>query len=155
MIEVSAVKEIVNDFLKNSESYLVEIEVKQGNIIVVEIDSDKAVSIDDCIALNRYIESHLDREIEDYELEVGSSGISQPFKLLRQYRKNIGKEVDVLLKNGKKLSGVLKAVDEKEIILTVEKQVKLECAKRKTLIEEDLVLTYEEIKYTKNIIRFK
>jgi ribosome maturation factor RimP len=155
MIEKSVVEEIVNEFLKNSDNYPVEIKVNPDNRIVVEIDSDRSVSIDDCIALNRFIESHLDREKEDYELEVGSSGIAQPFKLLRQYKKNVGKEVEILLKNGKKQTGVLKEVDENQLILTVEKQVKPEGAKRKVTIEEDLTFSYDEIKQTKNIIRFK
>jgi ribosome maturation factor RimP len=155
MIEKSVVKAIVEDFLRDSDNYPVTIEVKPGNRIVVEIDNDHSVSIDDCIALNRFIESRLDRDIEDYELEVGSAGISQPFKLLRQYKKNIGKEVEVLLKNKKKQEGLLKEADENQIILTIEKQVKPEGAKRKITVEEDLIFTYDEIKYTKNIIRFK
>jgi ribosome maturation factor RimP len=155
MIEKSVVKEIVDDFLRDSNNYLVDIEVNPGNTIVVEIDNDQSVSIDDCIALTRFIESRLNRDIEDYELEVGSAGISQPFKLLRQYKKNTGKEVEVLLKDGKKYAGLLKDADENRLVLTVEKQVKPEGAKRKITVEEDLAFTYNEIKYTKNIIRFK
>ncbi|MDR2085611.1 MAG: ribosome assembly cofactor RimP [Dysgonamonadaceae bacterium] len=154
MIEKSVVEDIVNNFLKDSENYLAGIEVKPDNTIVVEIDNDRAVSIDDCIALSRFIESQLDRNIEDYELEVGSSGISQPFQLLRQYKKNTGKEVETLLKNGKKYTGLLKEADENHFILTVEKQIKPEGAKRKITVEEDMCFTYNEIKYTKNIIRF-
>jgi ribosome maturation factor RimP len=129
--------------------------IKPGNLIVVEIDNDEGVCIDDCAELSRYVESHLDREVEDFELEVGSAGITSPFKVLRQYIKNIGNEVEMLLKNGTKLSGVLKAADENGVIVTVEKQVKPEGAKRKITIEEDLSYTFEEIKYTKYLIRFK
>ncbi|MDR1436869.1 MAG: ribosome assembly cofactor RimP [Candidatus Symbiothrix sp.] len=155
MIEKTVVQEIAEEFLKDSDNYLVDIDVKPGNAIVVEIDGDQFVSIDDCAALNRFIESRLDRDAEDYDLEVGSSGISQPFKHLRQYKKNAGKEVEVLLKNGKKQTGLLKDATEKHIILSVEKQVKPEGAKRKITVEENLTLSYDEIKYTKNIIRFK
>jgi ribosome maturation factor RimP len=155
MIEKAVVKEIIEDFLVDSSNYLVGVEVKPGNTIIVEIDNDQSVSIDDCIALNRFIESRLNRDVEDYELEVGSSGISQPFKLLRQYKKNIGKEVEILFKTGKKQVGMLKEATENQVILTIEKQVKPEGAKRKTTIEEDLAFVYDEIKYTKNIIRFK
>ncbi len=155
MIDKALVKQIVEDYLKDSDHYLVDIEVRPGNCIVVEIDNDQSVSIDDCIALNRWIESHLDRETEDYELEVGSAGIGQPFKILRQYTKNIGKEVEVLTKTGKKWTGLLKNADENEIILNVEKQIKPEGAKRKITVEEDLVFPYNEIKYTKYLIRFK
>ncbi|MDR2057504.1 MAG: ribosome assembly cofactor RimP [Dysgonamonadaceae bacterium] len=154
MIEKSIVNNIIGDFLKDSENYLVDIEVKPDNTIIVEIDNDRAVSIDDCIALSRFVESKLNRDVEDYELQVGSAGISQPFKLHRQYQKNTGKEVEVLLKNGKKYTGILKEAGETRFVLTVEKQVKPEGAKRKITIEEDMNFVYNEIKYTKNIIRF-
>jgi ribosome maturation factor RimP len=154
VIEKSLVEDIVNSFLNDSENYLVSIEVKPDNTIIVEIDNDRAVSIDDCIALSRFIESGLDRNKEDYELEVGSSGISQPFQLLRQYKKNTGKEVETLLKNGEKYRGLLKEVAEDHFILTIEKQVKPEGAKRKITVKEDMRFTYNEIKYTKNIIIF-
>jgi ribosome maturation factor RimP len=155
MIEKAVVKEIVEDYLKDSENYLVDLEVKPGNEIVVEIDNDQAVSIEDCIALNKYIESKLDRDLEDYELEVGSSGIGQAFKNPRQYRKNIGNEVELLAKSGIKYTGILKVADEAQVILTIEKQVKPEGSKRKMTVEEDLTFTYNEIKHTKYLIRFK
>jgi ribosome maturation factor RimP len=154
MIEKTIVKEIVDDFLKDSENYLIDVEVKSGNTIVVIIDNDRFVSIDDCIALNKFIESRLDREVEDYELEVGSAGIGQPFKVLRQYRKHIGKEVETLVK-GTKYSGVLKEVNEEGIVLTVTKQIKPEGAKRKITTEEDLSFPFGDIKQTKYLISFK
>ena len=155
MIDKEIVRQAVEDFTKESEIFLVSVEIKPGNVIVVEIDSDSSVGIDDCIALNKFIESKLDRDIEDYELEVGSAGISQPFKILRQYQKNIGNEVEVLTKAGKKLQGVLKDANPENMVLTVEKQEKPEGSKRKVTVEEDLTFTYEEIKYTKYLIRFK
>jgi ribosome maturation factor RimP len=155
MIEKAVVKEIVEDYLKDSENYLVDLDVKPGNEIVVEIDNDQAVSIDDCIALNKYIESKLDRDLEDYELEVGSSGIGQAFKNSRQYRKNIGNEVELLAQSGLKYIGILKDADAEKAILTIQKQVKQEGAKRKTTVEEDLTFAYNEIKHTKYLIRFK
>jgi ribosome maturation factor RimP len=155
MIETALVRGIVEDYLAGSDAYWVTVGIAPDNKITVEIDNDQSVSIDDCIALTRHIESKLDRDKEDYELEVGSAGISQPFKVFRQYKKNIGKEVETLLKNGKKLSGILKDAGEENLILTVEKQVKPEGSKRKVVVEEDLTFNYSEIKYTKNIIRFK
>ena len=121
----------------------------------MEIDNDEAVSIDDCVELSRYIEEHLDRDAEDFELEVGSAGITSPFKVLRQYEKNVGNEVEVLTRNGVKLTGVLKSADEDSFVVTVTKQVKPEGAKRKITVEEDQTYTYNEIKYTKYLIRFK
>ncbi|MDA6864900.1 hypothetical protein OSL55_28255, partial [Escherichia coli] len=83
---------------------------------------------DDCVELSRYIESKLDREEEDYELEVGSAGIGQPFKVLQQYLIHIGKEVEILTKEGKKLEGVLKDANEENFTVTIEKKVKPEGA---------------------------
>jgi ribosome maturation factor RimP len=155
MIEKEAVARLAEEQLSTSGCYLVEVTVKPGNLIVVEIDHDEAVGIDDCVALSRYIEERTDREAEDYELEVGSSGIGAPFKILRQYIKNTGNEVELLLKNGIKLTGTLKSADTHAIVIAVAKQIKPEGAKRKVTVHEDRTYPYDEIKYTKNIIRFK
>jgi ribosome maturation factor RimP len=155
MIEREKIVRLVEDKLTSPDTYLVDVIVKPGNLIVVEIDSDQAVGIDDCVALSRYLESQLNREEEDFELEVGSAGITSPFKVLRQYLKNVGNEVEVLLKSGVKLTGVLKSAGEKGLTLSVEKKVKPEGAKRKLTIEEEQQYPYDEIKYTKYLIRFK
>lgn len=155
MIEKKVVSQLVEEKLASSGNYLVDVVIKPGNLIVVEIDNDEAVCIDDCVELSQYLEAHLDRDVEDYELEVGSAGITSPFKVLRQYLKNRGNEVEMLLKNGTKLTGILKEADENGVVVTVEKQVKPEGAKRKVTIEEDQSYTFEEIKYTKYLIRFK
>lgn len=155
MIDKQMVIQLAEEKLASSGNYLVDVEIQPGNVIIVEIDNDEAVCIDDCVELSRFIEEHLDRDSEDFELEVGSAGITSPFKILRQYQKNIGKEVEVLLASGMKLTGILKSADENGIVLTVEKQVKPEGAKRKITVEEDLAYTYNEIKNTKYLIRFK
>ena len=155
MIDKQMVIQLAEEKLASSGNYLVDVEIQPGNVIIMEIDNDEAVCIDDCVELSRFIEEHLDRDSEDFELEVGSAGITSPFKILRQYQKNIGKEVEVLLASGMKLTGILKSADENGIVLTVEKQVKPEGAKRKITVEEDLAYTYNEIKSTKYLIRFK
>lgn len=155
MIDKNVVTQLVEEKLASSENYLVDVVIKPGNLIIVEIDNDEGVCIDDCVELSRYVEAHLDRDVEDYELEVGSAGITSPLKVLRQYVKNIGNEVEVQLKNGTKLNGVLKAAADEGIVLTVEKQVKPEGAKRKMTVQEDQSYTFDEIKYTKYLIRFK
>lgn len=155
MIDKQMVIQLAEEKLASSGNYLVDVEIQPGNVIIVEIDNDEAVCIDDCVELSRFIEEHLDRDSEDFELEVGSAGITSPFKILRQYQKNIGKEVEVLLASGMKLTGILKSADENGIVLTVEKQLKPEGAKRKITVEEDLAYTYNEIKSTKYLIRFK
>lgn len=155
MIEKNVVSKLVEEKLASSDNYLVDVIIKPGNLIIVEIDNDEAVSIDDCAELSQYLEEHLDRDVEDYELEVGSAGITSPFKILRQYRKNIGNEVEMLLGSGTKLTGMLKDASEEGVVITVQKQVKAEGAKRKTTVEEDQSYTFDEIKYTKYLIRFK
>ena len=147
------VAEIVENYLKNSDKYLIEVKLEPGDRIVVEIDGDTPVSIDDCIALTKHIEAQFDRNVEDFELEVGSAGLSQPFKVLRQYRNAIGREVETLLKTGKKYTGILKAGNENSIVLTVKKRIKPEGAKRKTTVEEDVTFDYKEIKHTKYVIQ--
>ena len=149
MIEKLLIEKIVDDFLKSSDNYPVDIEIQPDNTIVIEIDNDQSVSIDDCVALSKYVESKLNRDTEDFSLEVGSFGIAKPFKIRRQYRKNIGNEIEVLAKSGIKYTGILKTVEENEIVLTVKKQVKPEGAKRKVTIEEDLTFHYEDIKHAK------
>ena len=152
-MDKTLVVEIVENYLKNSDKYLIDVKLEPGDRIVVEIDGDTPVAIDDCIALTKHIESQLDRDVEDFELEVGSAGISQPFKVLRQYRNAAGREVETLLKTGKKHTGTLKAANENSIDLTVKKYIKPEGAKRKMTIEEDLTFDYSEIKYTKYVIK--
>ena len=155
MIAKQNVAEIVDQWLADKEYFLVDVAVSGDNRIVVEIDHAEGVWIDDCVELSRFIESKLDREEEDYELEVGSAGIGQPFKVLQQYLIHIGKEVEVFTKEGKKMEGVLKSADEQNFVVTIQKKVKPEGAKRPKLVEEDVTYSYDEIKYTKYLISFK
>ena len=155
MIDRNIVSGIVNEWLEDKEYFLVDVAISPDNKIVVEIDHAEGVWIDDCVELSRFIESKLDREQEDYELEVGSAGIGQPFKVLQQYLIHIGQEVEVLTKEGKKLEGVLKDANEENFTLTIQRKVKLEGAKRPKLVDEDITFVYSEIKYTKYIISFK
>lgn len=101
MIDKNVVKQLANEWLEGKDYFLTDITVSPDNRIVIEIDHAEGVWIEDCVALSRYIENHLDRDIEDYELEVGSAGIGQPFKVLRQYEINVGEPVEVLTTNGK------------------------------------------------------
>jgi ribosome maturation factor RimP len=151
MIDKSLVAERAQQYLdeSGSDSFLVDVAVKPGNYIVVEIDSVEGIDIEECVALSRFIEAGLDRDAEDFELEVGSAGITSPFKVLRQYEKNIGNQVEVLTRAGIKMSGVLTEADADGFVIVVTKLVKLEGAKRKTAVEENVRLAYDEVKYTK------
>lgn len=155
MIDKSLIKDITEEYLLNTDLFLVDVVVRPGNLIVVEIDSENGIGLDDCIALNRHIETKVDREIEDYELEVGSAGVTSPFKIPKQYTKNIGNEVEVLTKQGQKLAGVLKSNNENSFTITITKMEKPEGAKKKIAVEEDKTFNYDDVKYTKYLIRFK
>ena len=155
MIQKETVCQIVNKWLEGKDYFLVETTIDPDNKITVEIDHKDGVWIEDCVELSRYIESQLNREAEDYELEVGSAGIGQPFKVLQQYINHIGEAVEVLTNDGRKLTGTLKNADEQHFTLGVQKKVKEEGAKRPKWVEEELTFGYNEIKYTKYIISFK
>ena len=111
--------------------------------------------IEDCVALSRFIEDHLNRDEEDYELEVGSAGLGQPFKVPQQYVNFIGKEVEVLDADGKKVKGILNSVDGNDFSVSVEEKVKVEGKKRP--VKQDVLHTYQmdKVKYTKYVISFK
>ena len=155
MISKDIVSQLVEAFLAETEYYLVDIKISTDNRILVEIDSFQGVSIDFCAEINRYIENNLDREKEDYELEVSSAGLTEPFKVLKQYEKNVENEVEVFTKDNKKIVGILKSFDTEKITLQQEKQQKPEGAKRKITVLEEITIPFENIKTTKYIIRFK
>lgn len=155
MIDKQKVIELTNEWLAEKEYFLVDITVSKDDKITVEIDHADGVWIEDCADLSRHIEAGLSRETEDYELEVGSAGLGQPFKVLQQYINHIGKEIEILGKDGKKHKGVLKSADEQQFILTVTTKEKLEGAKRPQLVEKELPFAYNDIKYAKYLIVFK
>lgn len=155
MIDKNVVKQLANEWLEGKDYFLTDITVSPDNRIVIEIDHAEGVWIEDCVALSRYIENHLDRDIEDYELEVGSAGIGQPFKVLRQYEINVGEPVEVLTTNGKKLVGTLKEATPDHFVITIEEKVKMEGEKRPKMVERNLTFGYDEVKYTKYYLTFK
>ena len=124
MIEKNVVTRIVEEWLDGKDYFLVDVSVSPDDKIVVEIDHADGVWIDDCVDLSRYIESRLSREDEDYELEVGSAGIGQPFKVLKQYQIYIGKEVEVMDNTGKKWKGVLADANEENFTVTMTVKVR-------------------------------
>ena len=152
MIDKNVVKKLVEECLQDKEYFLVSIEISPDDRIVVEIDHADGVWIEDCVALSKYIEDYLNRDEEDYELEVGSAGLGQPFKVPQQYINFIGKEVEVLDADGKKVKGILKAVEGNDFTVGVEEKVKVEGKKRPVKQEVDHVYQMDKVKYTKYII---
>ncbi len=155
MIDKNVVKKLVEEWLQDKEYFLVDIEISADNRIVVEIDHAEGVWIEDCVALSRYIEERLSRDDEDYELEVGSAGLGQPFKVPQQYVNFIGKEVEVLDADGIKVKGILKSVEGNDFTVGVEEKVKVEGKKRPQKQEVDHTYQMDKVKYTKYIISFK
>ena len=155
MISKNVVKELVDQWLEGKEYFLVDIEISTDDRIVVEIDHADGVWIEDCVELSRYIEDHLSRDEEDYELEVGSAGLGQPFKVVRQYKNFVGKEVEVLDADGKKYRGILKEVNGNNFTVTAEEKVKVEGKKRPELQQVDHAFEMDKVKYTKYLISFK
>ncbi|MDR0872378.1 MAG: ribosome assembly cofactor RimP [Prevotellaceae bacterium] len=155
MITKETVYQFVESRIGDEDLFLVDVQITADKRILVEIDTDNGgVSIDTCIALSRYITAEFEEEIGDYELEVASAGVGQPFKILRQYTKHIGKEVEVLTKNGVKHTGVLQEVTPDGFAIETTKKIKLPDAKRKTEVTENVRFTYNEIKQTKYIFKF-
>lgn len=155
MIDKKAVKEIVEKWLEDKEYFLVDVEISSSNCIVVEIDHADGVWIEDCAALSRYIEENLSRDAEDYELEVGSAGLGQPFKVPQQYQNFVGKEVEVLDVDGTKKSGVLKSVEGNDFVVTVNEKVMIEGKKRPVKMDVDHTFQMDKVKYCKYLISFK
>ena len=155
MIDRQKVVELANEWLTDKEYFLVDVVISKDDKITVEIDHAEGVWIEDCAELSRHIESGLSRDTEDYELEVGSAGLGQPFKVSQQSKNHIGLEVEVLAKDGKKYKGILKAAEEDSFIVAISKKEKIEGSKRPQLVEVDYKFSYDEVKYTKYIIKFK
>lgn len=155
MIDKNVVRNLVEEWLKDKEYFLVDVEISPDDRIVVEIDHADGVWIEDCVELSRYIEDRLDRDEEDYELEVGSAGLGQPFKVPQQYVNFIGKNVEVLDNEGKKVKGVLKSVDGNDFTVTVSEKVRQEGKKRPVLMDVEHTYQMDNVKYTKYLISFK
>jgi len=155
MTDKNIVKNLVDQWLEGKDYFLVDIEISRDNKIVVEIDHADGVWIEDCVELSRFIEDHLDREAEDFELEVGSAGLGQPFKVAQQYVNFVGKEVEVLDADGKKYKGVLKGVEGRDFTVTVQEKVKEEGKKRPQLQDKDYQFSMDTVKYCKYLISFK
>ena len=155
MIDKNVVKKLVDEWLQDKDYFLVDIEISPDDRIVVEIDHADGVWIEDCVDLSRYIEDRLSRDDEDYELEVGSAGLGQPFKVPQQYINCIGKEVEVLDADGVKVKGILKTVEGNDFTVGVEEKVKVEGKKRPQKMEVEHNYQMDKVKYTKYIISFK
>lgn len=155
MIDKTLLTETVEQAIAGTSIFLVDVQVNPGNTIVVEIDSPEGIDIDTCADITRKIESVFDRDQEDYELEVGSAGLTSPFKVKGQYLKNIGNQVEILTKDGRKLKGTLLSVDDDAFTVEIVKKVKEPGKKKPVEVAEPETLNMENCKYVKYLIDFK
>jgi ribosome maturation factor RimP len=153
MIDKVKIVELVNEKLTDDQ-FLVDVTVSSSNVIHVMVDSDTAISINQIVEISRFVESNLDREVEDFELSVFSAGLSEPLSLVRQYKKNKDKEIEVLLTSGQKLAGILIKADDQGIDLEVTTKEKSEGSKKKELVTRVHSLGYPEIKEAKKVLKF-
>ena len=154
MINKTDILNIIQPIVEQKKAFIVDVFVSTANKIIVELDSFDKITIDDCVDVSRVINDHFDRETEDYELEVSSAGLSSAFKVIQQYQKNIGKEVETVTKDGKKLTGILNQVSEKAFSIDVKKSVKVEGKKKKQVVLESLEIPFEKVKSTKIVFNF-
>lgn len=155
MLDKSKLTSVVEDAIKGTDMFLVDINVTPDNRVVIELDSETGMDIDACAAVTRRIESEFDRDAEDYELEVGSAGLTSPFKVKAQYMKNLGNEVEVVTRDGKKLQGTLASVGADDFTVEVPTKVKHEGAKRPVIEPVPHVIAFDNVKSTKYVINFK
>jgi ribosome maturation factor RimP len=149
MLEEETIKKLIEDNLQGTSNFLVNLTLKPHNKIVVLIDNDNGVQVDDCAKLSRDIEAGLDREKEDFEIQVSSPGADYPFKLLRQFKKNLNKEVEVLTEENEKITGLLISANEDEVEIQ-------ERQNKKNKNQPRLVkLNYNQIKEIKRTVSLK
>lgn len=157
MINKDIVKAAVEEWLSQNDYFLVDVDMTPDGRIVIEIDHADGVWIEDCAALSRFLQERLGEELGEYELEVGSAGIGQPFKVVQQYINHIGKEVEVLAADGKKYQGVLQSVadDGLSFVVVVKEKQKIEGKKRPVLVDVEKTFNTNEVKYAKYLLAFK
>ena len=147
MITEDNIKKIAAAKITEGNNFIVDISIKPGNKITILLDNDSGISISDCVAMSRHVEHSLDRENENFELNVMSPGLTEPFKTLRQYQKHIEKQVDVITLENKKLSGKLISVNKEGIQLETK-------IKEKQSTINNINLNFNQIKETKVVLSF-
>ena len=155
MINNEIIQTLTEEWFQGNEYFLVDVNFAADDRIVIEIDHADGVWIEDCAELSRFLQERLGEELGEFELEVGSAGLGQPFKVAQQYINHIGDTLEVLQADGKKVQGVLKAVDAPSFTITVQEKQKQEGKKRPVLVDVDKTYQMDEVKYAKYLLAFK
>lgn len=149
------VEQLVHEFLETRKDlYLVDLKISAGDDITVILDGDEGLSLQDCLDASRAIEFNLDREEHDFALQVMSPGLSEPLKLPRQFKKNMGREIEVLLSSDEKIQGEVVAVDEDKVTVVLRYRRPKLIGKGKEDIVENKEIPYTEIKKALVVIKF-
>ena len=154
MINKETIQTLTEEWLSGNDYFLVDINFGADDRIVIEIDHADGVWIEDCAELSRFLQERLGDELGEFELEVGSAGLGQPFKVAQQYINHVGDMVEVLDLEGKKFQGILKAVDGNNFTVTVQEKQKQEGKKRPVLVEVDKTYAMDGVKYAKYLLAF-
>lgn len=155
MITKKQVEELIEAKLEETNCFIVELEIGEGNTISLEIDRMEGVTVQDCMAFSRAVEHNLDREVEDFELQVSSPGLDKPFRVKEQYQKNIGRKVKVVPTEGNVIKGELKEVNEDEVVVEYSYKERIDGRKKKETIVKKEKINFNNIKETTVIISFK
>lgn len=141
--------------IEGTDYYILEVDIKPGNNIKVELESMGPVSISDCVDISRQIEHNLDRDAEDFSLQVTSPGLDKPLRDHRQYMKNVGRNLKIQRTEGSELEGELIAANEEGVKVFTKRKERVPGKKKKITIEEEVELSYAEIRQAKIKINFK
>jgi ribosome maturation factor RimP len=155
VIQEQNVRDLAKAYLEGGTGFVVDVRVSEGNAISILLDDDEGTSIAKCIALSRHLEDELDRDAEDFSLDVSSPGLDQPLKMHRQYQKNIGRDVQLKIREAGKVAGKLIAATEDEIIIQIREKRRIEGRKAKEWVEEDHAYALEALDWTKVQVSFK
>ena len=155
MITVDRVTKLVEEKMEGTDLFIVELSVKPGNKIEILVDRDSGLALEDCLSVSRHVEGNLDRELEDYSLDVSSPGVGKPLKLKRQYVKNVGRTVNVKRTDATIVEGVLVSSDEEKIVVHTRTKEEVEGKKGKKWVERDEEIAFDTISETKIVISFK
>jgi ribosome maturation factor RimP len=156
MITKETLKTLVEEWLAKGDYFLVDIQMDGGDDrIVIEIDHADGVWIEDCAELSRFLQEKLGDELGDYEMEVGSAGLGQPFKVAQQYVNHVGDDIEGIDAEGKKMTGVLKSVEGRNFVMTTQEKQIPEGKKRPVKVEVDKTFSMDEVKSTKYLLNFK
>jgi len=154
MISKDIVRNSVLSVVRETSIFVVDVRVDGANRISVEVDKPEGITIEECVNISRAVEAGLNRETEDFELEVSSPGLTAPFKVMEQYRKNCGRQVDVVKCDGQKISGLLQHVDDDGIVLEVKTKIREAEQKRPKTVMQPATIKFSDIKTTKVTITF-